>query len=305
LEEKFFLVTGDFLKADKKINITCSVKLGQKKKLKRNKKEYEKLSEHIGQFPAVIISPYDTNLIQEGSDTRRKFIDSIISQFDKNYLNALMRYNRVLAQRNALLKQFVEMRFFNEDNIEVWDAQLVELGNEIYGKRNEFLIEFIPIIQRHFEFISGGKEEIGITYLSHLHEGEFGKQLKDAHKKDSYTGYSTVGIHKDDLQFEIDGQPIKKFGSQGQQKSFLIALRLAQFELIKTHLNIPPLLLLDDIFDKLDHHRVSQLMKLVSDGQFGQVFITDTDNERIEKVFEGIAIDKKVFEIKPERIALL
>ena len=302
LDEKFFLVAGDFIKEEKKVNITCSVKQGQKKKLKRNKKEYEKLADHIGQFPAVIISPYDTNLIKEGSDTRRKFIDSIISQFDKTYLNALMRYNRVLAQRNALLKQFVEMRFFNEENIEVWDAQLVELGEEIFKKRNEFLVEFIPVVQRHFEFISGGKEKIGITYLSNLHEGDFAEELKKAHKKDSYIGYTTVGIHKDDLQFEINEQPIKKFGSQGQQKSFLIALRLAQFEIVKNLLNIPPMLLLDDIFDKLDHNRVSQLMNLVSDGQFGQVFISDTDVERIEKVFEGIDINKKVFRIKPEGI---
>lgn len=296
-DEKFFLVSGVYIKEDKEITITCSVQTGQKKKLKKNKKEYEKLADHIGGFPTVIISPYDTNLISEGSDTRRKFIDGIISQFDKNYLNTLIRYNKVLAQRNALLKQFVEMRFFQEENIEVWDLQLVELGEIIYSKRNQFLNEFIPVIQRHFDLISGGKETIGISYESHLHEANFHEQLKNAHRKDSIIGYTSVGIHKDDLQFELNDQAIKKFGSQGQQKSFLISLRLAQFELIKNHLKLTPILLLDDIFDKLDHKRVAHLMRLVSDHSFGQVFITDTDLSRINDVFDGIEIEKKIFEV--------
>lgn len=296
--EKFFMLNGEYFRNDKKIYISISVQQGQKKKVKRNKKEYERLAEHIGQFPAVVISPYDTNLIIEGSETRRKFIDSIISQYDRLYLDTLIRYNKVLQQRNALLKQFQEMRIFDEESIEVWDAQLIELGNIIYKKRASFLKDFIPIFQKYFDFISEQSELISISYESHLKEGDFAKQLEASKRKDNAVGYTTVGIHKDDLIFLIHEHPIKKYGSQGQQKSFLIALKLAQFELISKLLDMKPILLLDDIFDKLDHLRVERLMKLVSDHAFGQVFITDTDEDRIEKVFQSIAIERFVFKVE-------
>lgn len=298
LDEKFFLLNGVFLKEDKKIEISVSVQTGQKKKVKRNKQEYEKLAEHIGQFPSVIISPYDTNLISEGSETRRRFIDSIISQYDRMYLDTLIRYNKVLQQRNALLKQFVELRIFDAESIEVWDVQLVALGETIFDKRADFLEKFIPIFQKYFELISDGAELISITYESQLSANSFLEQLDAARRKDGAVGYTTVGIHKDDLTFLIHEQPIKKYGSQGQQKSFLIALKLAQFELISELLNMKPILLLDDIFDKLDHLRVERLMKLVSDHAFGQVFITDTDQDRIEKVFKQIDIERFVFTIE-------
>lgn len=298
LDEKFFLLQGSFIKDDKKIAITCSVKEGQKKKVTRNKKEYEKLADHIGQFPAVVISPYDTNLISEGSETRRKFIDSIISQFDRNYLETLIRYNKVLQQRNALLKQFQDLRIFDLESIDVWDIQLVELGNVIHQKRADFLVEFIPLFQGFFDLISNKKEAINISYKSQLEDGDFEDLLKKSHRKDNALGYTNVGIHKDDLIFLIHDQPIKKFGSQGQQKSFLIALKLAQFKMISNLLDKKPILLLDDIFDKLDHKRVTHLMTLISDHLFGQVFISDTDSDRIEKVFEGIAIERKLFTVK-------
>jgi DNA replication and repair protein RecF len=302
LDEKFFLIQGKFLKDDKEVDISCAVQKGQKKKVKKNKKEYEKLAEHIGQFPAVVISPYDTNLIIEGSETRRKFIDSIISQYDRYYLDALIRYNKVLQQRNALLKQFQELRIFDNESIEVWDVQLIELGQKIFEKRNEFLIEFIPIFQKYFDLISNKAEEIHIAYDSQLIENDFSELIEKASRKDAAVGYTTVGIHKDDLTFLIHNQPIKKFGSQGQQKSFLIALRLAQFELISKLLKMKPILLLDDIFDKLDHMRVEHLMKLVSDHAFGQVLITDTDRDRIEKVFENIDIERFIFEVKEGKV---
>lgn len=302
IDEKFFLLQGTFSKDEKEIGITCSVKEGQKKTVKRNKKEYEKLSEHIGQFPAVVISPYDTNLIIEGSETRRKFIDSIISQFDRNYLDTLIRYNKVLKQRNALLKQFYELRIFDNESIEVWNVQLINLGQIIHEKRSAFLVDFIPVFQKYFNIIANHKEEIDISYKSQLHEESFEAALEKSKRKDSAVGYTTVGIHKDDLVFLIHSQPIKKFGSQGQQKSFLIALKLAQFEIVSNLLNTKPLLLLDDVFDKLDHNRVSHLMQLISEHIFGQVFISDTDRDRIEKVFEGIDIDRKVFEIKEGQV---
>jgi DNA replication and repair protein RecF len=298
LEERFFLLQGQYTKDEKNVEITVSVQDGQKKKVKKNKKEYDKLSEHIGLFPAVVISPYDTNLIIEGSETRRKFIDSIISQYDRFYLDALIRYNKVLQQRNALLKQFQELRIFDQESIEVWDAQLVSLGEGIHAKRKEFLVSFIPIFQKYFDLISNHAETISISYDSQLNEGDFVGQLERMKRKDSSVGYSTVGIHKDDLTFLIHEQPIKKFGSQGQQKSFLVALKLAQFEMISGLLKMKPILLLDDIFDKLDHFRVEHLMTLVSDHAFGQVFVTDTDADRIEKVFKKIKIERFVFEVE-------
>lgn len=302
LEEKFFLLQGNYLKDEKKIDVLCSVQHGQKKKVKKNKKEYSKLADHIGLFPAVVISPYDRNLISEGSETRRKFIDSIISQFDKSYLDILIRYNKVLQQRNALLKQFQSMRIFDDESIEVWDVQLIDLGQVIYEKRKTFLVDFIPVFQKYFDLISDHKEEIHIEYQSQLDEGDFKTQLEQSKRKDNALGYTNVGIHKDDLIFLIHGQPVKKFGSQGQQKSFLIGLKLAQFELISQLLKMKPILLLDDIFDKLDHERVEHLMKLVSDHTFGQVFVTDTDEDRIHKVFKNLDLELSLFKVEGGKV---
>ncbi|UKN02879.1 DNA replication/repair protein RecF [Paracrocinitomix mangrovi] len=302
IDEKFFLINGSFSKEDKSIDISVSVQQGQKKKVKKNKKEYERLAEHIGQFPTVIISPYDTNLIIEGSDTRRKFIDSIISQYDRMYLDTLIRYNKVLQQRNALLKQFQELRIFENESIEVWNAQLVSLGDVIYQKRNAFLNDFIPVFQKYFNLVADEAEVISISYESHLTEGNFEAQLEEYKRKDTALGYTSRGIHKDDLVFLIHGHPVKKFGSQGQQKSFLIALKLAQFELISELLKMKPILLLDDIFDKLDHNRVERLMTLVSDHAFGQVFVTDTDEDRVEKVFQKIDIERIVFKVGGDQV---
>jgi len=296
-DEKFFLIQGNFIKDEKSNQISCGVTFGQKKKIKRNKKEYEKLADHIGEFPVVVISPYDSNLISEGSEVRRKFIDSIISQYDKKYLATLMKYNKVLQQRNALLKRFQELRIFEAESIEIWDAQLVLLGNFIFEKRKEFLADFLPSFQNFFNLISNGYESINIEFNSQLNTNSLSNLLNEASRKDSRVGYTTVGIQKDDLVFQINGNPIKKFGSQGQQKSFLIALKLTQFEYITALLNKKPILLLDDIFDKLDHGRVERLMKMVSDHVFGQVLITDTDEERIDKVFKNIPVSKSVFKL--------
>ena len=302
LEEKFFLLQGNFSKDKKQIEISCSVQQGQKKKVKKNKKEYDKLAEHIGQFPAVVISPYDTNLISEGSDTRRKFIDSIISQFDRTYLETLQRYNKVLDQRNALLKQFFEMRIFEQESMEIWDVQLVDLGRIIYEKRKKFLVDFIPIFQKYFDLIANHREEIHIEYKSQLHDLNFADELVNNKRRDTASGYTSGGIHKDDLIFLIHNQPIKKYGSQGQQKSFLVALKLAQFELIGRLLKMKPILLLDDVFDKLDHHRVTHLMKLVSDHAFGQVFVSDTDLDRIEKIFRDADMEQRIFRVEGGKV---
>ena len=225
-------------------------------------------------------------------------MDGIISQFDRRYLESIQRYAKVLAQRNALLKNMAEHRLFDRESIEVWDHQMVELGLDIYEKRKSFLDEFIPVFQKHYDAIGHADEEVHLAYKSQLSEAPFADLLVQYERKDAHTRYSNVGTHRDDLIFQIKGHPVKKFGSQGQQKSFIIALRLAQYEWLKSHLNTPPVLLLDDIFDKLDHTRVERLMKLVSDQFFGQVLVTDTDLERVEKIFSESNLMCKVFRVQ-------
>ncbi len=264
-DQPFFSIQGTWHKDATEVQIHCAVKVGAKKVFRRNKKEYEKLADHIGQFPAVMISPYDRDLISEGSELRRRWMDGIISQFDRRYLESIQKYSRVLDQRNALLKNMAEHRLFDRESIDVWNVQMVALGHDIFEKRQAFLDEFIPVFQRHYNAIGLDAELVELEYKSQLHEHSFEKLLELHERKDAHARYSTAGVHRDDLVFKIKGHPIKKFGSQGQQKSFIIALRLAQYEWLKSHLNTLPVLLLDDIFDKLDHSRVERLMQLVSD----------------------------------------
>ncbi|MBT7703873.1 MAG: DNA replication and repair protein RecF [Polaribacter sp.] len=231
--EGFFMIEGDYVLNERNEQIICSFKKGQKKVLKRNGKSYEKFSEHIGQLPLVIISPADRDLVTEGSDTRRKFIDGVISQQNKSYLQDLLSYNKVLSQRNALLKYFAANRTFDALNLSVYDEQLSEFGSRIYKVRKAFLEEFIPIFNEKYQIISGDKETVNLVYKSQLHDFPMKDLLQKSLVKDKIIQYTTSGIHKDDLSFDIGDFPIKKFGSQGQQKSYLIALKLAQFEFIK------------------------------------------------------------------------
>ena len=297
-DENYFMVQGIYRKnGGSSDNIQCIVKRNHKKQFKLNKKEYDRLADHIGQFPLVIISPADSNLIYSGSEERRKFLDGIISQFDSSYLNNLLNYNKALNQRNNLLKQFAENNYFDQSSIEIWDEQLIILGQRIFEKRNEFIIDFIPYFQHYYKFITNNSEDITIDYESHLKSHDFKVLLKESIKKDTMLRFTTVGVHKDDLSFRIKGYPIKKFGSQGQQKSFIVGVKLAQFDYIKNIKGFKPVLLLDDIFDKLDINRIRQLMKLVSDNNFGQIFITDTSGERIKKIFNEITAKYSIFEI--------
>lgn len=288
--EPFFVIQGDWVKQDQSFNLYCGVKIGAKKVFKKNKKEYDRLADHIGQFPVVMISPYDADLISEGSEVRRRWMDGIIAQFDRNYLENLQRYNKVVEQRNALLKHNFENGFFNRESIEIWDDQLVRYGNAIHEKREQFLAAFIPLFQHYYQWISSNREVVTMSYESALNTTPLEQLLKDAFPKDSRVQHTSVGTHRDDVLFLIEGQPIKKFGSQGQQKSFLIALRLAQFDWLKNRLAISPILLLDDIFDKLDNFRVAQLMSLVSQNTFGQVLVTDTDEIRVSGIFQAIGV---------------
>ena len=295
--EDFFMVDGEFERDGREERIICSLKRGQKKTIKRNGKAYDKLSEHIGLIPAVIISPADRDLIIEGSETRRKFIDQVISQSNKNYLGDLIDYNKVLSQRNSLLKYFAANRTFDQDTLSIYNEQLSALGQQIYEVRKQFVQDFVPIFQERFEAISQGKEGVSLSYKSHLHEKPLQDWLETSLQKDQALQYTSAGVHKDDLNFEIEGHPIKKFGSQGQQKSFLIALKLAQFDLIKKQANLPPILLLDDIFDKLDEERVAHIIQLVDEDSFGQIFISDTHPERTERVVKEIHQSYKVFKL--------
>ncbi len=296
-DSDFFVIEGEFEKNDKSEKILASAKKGQKKIIKRNNKAYDKVSDHIGFIPTVIISPADRDLIIEGSETRRKFMDGVISQSDQVYLNKLLQYTKLTSQRNSLLKYFAANNTFERDTLEVYNLQLSSLGRDLFEKRKEFLKEFIPIFNKRYADITNNKEEVQIIYKSQLFDNSLSNLLEENLQKDMALQYTSVGTHKDDLSFEIAGHPIKKFGSQGQQKSFLIALKLAQFDFIKEISKVNPILLLDDIFDKLDENRVAHIVALVATNELGQIFLSDTHADRTEKVVKSSNQSYKIFKL--------
>jgi DNA replication and repair protein RecF len=295
--EDFFVIDGEFEKQNREESIICSLKKGQKKLLKRNGKLYEKFSDHLGFIPLVIISPTDTDLIREGSETRRKFMDSVISQLDNDYLQILIKYQKIISQRNALLKYFAVNRVFETETLDIYNEQLNDYGNQIYKKRKDFLTNFIPIFDSLYATITGDNEKVQLVYDSQLQEKNMLLLLQENINKDRVLQYTSVGIHKDDLLFQINDFSIKKFGSQGQQKSFLIALKLAEFEFIKKQSGEKPILLLDDIFDKLDEIRVSKIVEMVNNDNFGQLFISDTHSKRTENIVKSSHKNYKIFNI--------
>jgi DNA replication and repair protein RecF len=296
-DEDLFLIQGDFDRKEKNEKITCGVKRNQKKQFKRNKKEYDKLANHIGLFPLVMISPYDTNIVMEGSEERRRFMDNVISQTDTHYLDELILYNRHLLNRNALLKQIAITRSYDPALLEIYNDQLVSSGIKIFAKRQQFMLDFIPLFDKYYHYLTEGNEVVGLQYQSQLVDTAFEHLLIQSIEKDKVLERTTAGIHKDELIFTIAGMPLKKFGSQGQQKSFLIALKLAQYAYLQKHKGFKPLLLLDDIFDKLDDGRMSKLMEMVSHQDFGQIFITDTGRERVLALFDRISVPVTLFEV--------
>ncbi len=300
-----FVIQGDFKLGEKEEEVYCGQKKGERKQFKLNKKEVVRFADHIGMFPVVMTSPSDIELILEGSEVRRKFSDSIISQYDRPYLEDIIAYTKVLLQRNAQLKQFSKSGKFDSEALKIWDVQLIEYGSRMFNKRKLFSEEFEPIFQKYYELISGGKEKVEIAYQSQLSKGDFEALLNEAQDKDRVMEYTTVGVHKDDWEFRMGGYAVKKFASQGQQKSYLLAVKLAQFEFVKTHKQVIPILMLDDIHDKLDEHRVKRLIELVSSTEFGQVFITDTNKDRIQKLFKGVEAEMKIFKVKDGNIAEL
>jgi len=293
----FFVIEGEYQLNDRVDTIVCSLKRGHKKSIKRNGKVYEKFSDHIGYLPLVIISPADRDLIIEGSETRRKFIDNVISQSNKSYLQTLIKYNKVVAQRNSLLKYFALNRTFDALNLKVYNEQMQIYGSEIYNERKAFLKEFIPIFTKRYKAIVSGNEIVNLVYKTQLEGSDLLTLLSQNIERDRVLQYTSMGVHKDDLAFEINGHSVKKFGSQGQQKSYLIALKLAQFDFIKKQSNVKPILLLDDIFDKLDANRVTQIINLVNNNEFGQLFISDTHKERTEEVVKKSNQSYKMFEL--------
>ena len=283
----FFALHGDF--ADEESG------------LKANKKEYDRLSDHVGLFPVVMVSPYDSDIINDGNEVRRKFFDKIISQFDKIYLQHLIHYKKLLLQRNAVLRQQMENRCSDLSLLQVIDYQLIEDGVQLYQRRKQFVEDIRPMFVQHYRQLSGGVEEVDIRYDSALLETPFEEGLAKSFPADAKCGYTTFGVHKDDYDFTIDGHPVKHFGSQGQQKSFSLALRLSQFDYAFAYNKRKPILLLDDIFDKLDRSRISELLGMVGREHFGQVFISDTDETRVRAILGEHGIEHEVFEIKREK----
>jgi DNA replication and repair protein RecF len=297
-EFEFFSIQGVYQVNGNSDELHCGMKRNQNKVFRRNKKVYERLSDHIGLYPLVLIHPGDVNLLLGGSEDRRKFVDGVISQYDNEYLHVLLQYKRALLQRNTLLKTFAEKRYFDEASIEVWDDQLVSNGNYIFEQRKAFFKEFLPVFAEYYSFLTKDAEKVSIEYISDLNSESFEICLQNSRKNDLMAQYTTKGLHKDNLDFLVNEFPVKKFGSQGQQKSFIIALKLAQFAFTKKVKGLNPIMLFDDIFDKLDEHRVTQLMKLVSDNTFGQIFVTDTDAGRLKKIFSKINTETKIFKVQ-------
>lgn len=296
-ENDFFNIESEVEGEEKNNIIKILLPREGKKTIKKNDKAYERMADHIGFLPSVMISPYDANLISDGGESRRKFLDTMISQTDSEYLFHLIQYQKTLQQRNALLKYFAKNRNFDADALEIYNEPITQFGTQIFKKRQDFVASILPTIQHFYEIISKGNEQVTVNYESDLLHHNFETLLREHLEKDRMLTYTSKGVHKDDLSFEMNSKLIKKWGSQGQQKSFLIALKLAQIKRIKDITQKNPILLLDDIFDKLDEKRVSQLIELVNEQNFGQIFITDTHRERTESVVKRINEESKIFEI--------
>ena len=286
---------GNIMQVGTPEEIYCGMKRRSKKQFKRNKKEYSRFSDHIGFLPLVMVSPADSELIAGGSEERRRFMDVVISQYDKEYLEALIRYNKALAQRNTLLKSEFPVE---EELFLVWEEMMAQAGAIVFQKREAFIREFIPIFQSFYSFISQDKEVVGLSYESHARDASLLEVLKQSRERDKIMGFSLRGIHKDELNMLLGEFPIKKEGSQGQNKTYLVALKLAQFDFLKRTGRTVPLLLLDDIFDKLDASRVEQIVKLVAGDNFGQIFITDTNRGHLDRILHKVGSDYKIFRVE-------
>jgi DNA replication and repair protein RecF len=290
------MIDGLFDKDDKQEQITCSMQRGQRKILLHDRQPYERITEHIGKYPIVLIGPDDTDLIRDSSDTRRRFFDGVISQMNSEYLSRYQHYNRILDQRNGLLKQFAEQNFVDDDLLDIYTEDLLRLALEINSERRIFLERFQPIFTEKYAELSESREKVNIVYNSEVNDIDFIVNFRKNKQVDLYAQRTTKGIHRDDYEFEIDDYPIKKFGSQGQKKAFVMALRLAQFKLLCTEKNTKPILLLDDVFDKLDDRRINKIIESINDHTFGQIFLTDARPERTAAILEKATVEVKYFQ---------
>ena len=301
-DENFFMLEGNYENDNGDVeNIYCGMKRGTKKHFKRNKKEYKRLSQHIGLIPLIFVSPSDVSLIEGGSEERRKLMDVVISQYDHSYIEALANYNKALQQRNALLKMEADP---DPMLMELWEQQMAQNGEILFAKRQAFVCELVPIFQQIYQHISGNQEKVDLQYSSHCTRGPLLEVIQRDRFKDRAVGYSLHGVHRDDLEFLLGDYQMKREGSQGQNKTFVIALKLAQFSFLqRTVSNTTPLLLLDDIFDKLDAQRVEAIVQLVSGDNFGQIFITDTNRDHLDQILRRLNGDYKLFYVENGEIA--
>lgn len=300
--DQFFMIDGAFSIREEDERIVCGVQEGRKKKFSRNKKEYQRLSDHIGFMPVVMSTPSDTQLIHDGSEERRRLVNTLISTHNRAYLQKLMDYNKALEQRNRLLKQFAEQNYWDESSLEIWDESLHKNGQVIFDARKIMLEQLIPVFQKYYNFISGSNEEVSLQYKSDLFDSELVELLKMHRRADKLARYTTKGIHRDDLLFMLGDRNVKKTASQGQQKTYLVSLKFAHFDLIKETMGKKPLLLLDDVFDKLDASRVERVISLVAKDNFGQIFITDANKVRIDKVLEKVSSEFRIFNVQNGQI---
>lgn len=296
--EAFFRLEGKYTGLSMKTDqVIAKVPRGGRKEMVCNGVAYERLADHVGRFPVVFISPDDSSLITGGSEDRRRFLDNTLSQLDPEYLQSLVLYNRILKQRNALLKQFLEGRSFQASLLETYDGQLIKPATYIFKARRQLVQSLEPLFQKYYEAISSGHEKAGFFYKTALEASDLGTLLLDSRGKDRIMGRTTQGVHKDDLELELDNLPVRKLASQGQIKSVLLALRLAQYVVLFEKKGVPPLLLLDDIFDKLDERRVEQLLTLLKEEPFGQLFITDAYKHRLPELLERLSLESSFFYI--------
>ncbi|NJN25668.1 MAG: DNA replication/repair protein RecF [Cyclobacteriaceae bacterium] len=295
--QEYYSIIGKFVRGQETVEVSNALLSGKRKKIQIDKNQIDKAADIIGEFPVVMIAPNDHILISDGSETRRKFFDSIIAQLNRTYLINLIDYARALKQRNQLLKQFAETNRIDRDILEPYDSILLKLAREIATTRNSFCTEYVVKIFKHYAYLAESKERIALNYDSQLLSPSYAADFKASLQKDVLLQRTNFGIHKDDYLFEMDGYPLKKFGSQGQQKSFLIALKLAQFDIIRENKGFKPILLMDDIFDKLDDHRIQKLTEMIEHHEFGQVFMTDARPERTKHFLEKLNIEWRVIHV--------
>ncbi|MBL3655000.1 DNA replication/repair protein RecF [Fulvivirga sediminis] len=295
--EEFFSIRGDFRLSEKALPVLCSYQEGKGKTFKVNKKEYARLSEHVGKLPVVLIAPNDTDIIRDGSEARRKFFDAIISQIDAEYLDNLISYSKYLKQRNSALKRFANVGRTDYELLKIYDEHIIGLSLYINQRRSDFIIDFEKLFQNHYDKLSEGNEKVSIHYRSEASDSDFKELYNNALRKDLALERTTMGVHKDDFRFTIEGKPLKKFGSQGQQKTFLVSLKMGHFDIIRELKGFKPILLLDDIFDKLDSRRIQHLMERVVNHDFGQIFITDAREERTRTILNELKISANFYRV--------